>query len=145
MSARVTRGERLIQASSFAPIVGNPSALTPNASRSTARRRKYHLEHPEKRQEHDRNRRACLRATHRQALEKGSISKITAAEWQEIKDKYKNKCLYPECGRVDITMDHIVPLALGGTHTANNIQPLCRYHNTSKGKKIADYRKMVVQ
>ncbi len=30
-------------------------------------------------------------------------------------------------------VDHIVPLALGGTHTWNNVQLLCRACNGAKG------------
>ena len=38
-------------------------------------------------------------------------------------------------GRAKFHIDHIVPLARGGTHTADNIQVLCYQCNTQKGSK----------
>lgn len=76
----------------------------------------------------------------RRARKMGNGGKITAAEWISIKEKYGNMCLYPGCNRTDITMDHVIPLALGGTHTADNVQPLCSHHNKKKSAKIKDYR-----
>lgn len=39
-----------------------------------------------------------------------------------------------ECGTVeDLTIDHIVPLSKGGTDELNNLQLLCRQHNSAKG------------
>jgi 5-methylcytosine-specific restriction endonuclease McrA len=66
--------------------------------------------------------------------------KITTAEWEELKDKYGNKCL--RCGRTDakLELDHVVPLALGGKHSIENAQPLCRSCNASKHVKTKDYR-----
>lgn len=76
----------------------------------------------------------------RRAKKKGNGGTITATEWQSVLEKYSNKCLYPGCNRTDIQMDHVVPLALGGTHTIDNVQPLCKHHNNSKGIKVIDYR-----
>jgi 5-methylcytosine-specific restriction endonuclease McrA len=81
-----------------------------------------------------------IKSRNRRALKRGNGGKITKAEWNAICEKYGNKCLYPGCDRTDITMDHVIPLKLGGTHTVDNVQPLCKSHNYSKGKKIADYR-----
>lgn len=48
-------------------------------------------------------------------------------------------CVYCKC---DITqknhLDHIMPLVLGGTHTADNVQLLCPPCNLSKGGKHPD-------
>jgi 5-methylcytosine-specific restriction endonuclease McrA len=65
---------------------------------------------------------------------------FTIQEWYEILDKYGHKCL--RCGRSDVklTIDHIKPIALGGTHTADNIQPLCSSCNSSKQASEIDYR-----
>jgi 5-methylcytosine-specific restriction endonuclease McrA len=45
------------------------------------------------------------------------------------------------CCRCDsatqLEFDHIIPLALGGSSTANNLQLLCRGCNRSKGARIA--------
>lgn len=38
----------------------------------------------------------------------------------------------------DLTVDHVVPLSLGGGNTADNLQPLCRRCNSSKSAKSCD-------
>ena len=93
--------------------------------------KRWYAKHPEKQSAKNRNRHVATR---------GGRGKITAAEWQGVLDRYGRKCLYPGCERTDITMDHVIPLALGGAHSVDNVQPLCSSHNSSKSKKIADYR-----
>lgn len=88
---------------------------------------------PEKRKEYGRN---------RYALEKGARGKVTAIQFQKLKEKYNFTCLC--CGRkepeIKITHDHVKPLAIGGENTIENSQPLCRSCNCRKGKKWIDYR-----
>lgn len=49
------------------------------------------------------------------------------------------KCL--GCGRVEkLTVDHVVPLSLGGNNWPANLQPLCLSCNLKKHTKIIDYR-----
>jgi hypothetical protein len=105
-----------------------------NKKSLVAATRKWRASHREKSRAHDRNRRA-------RKLSNGGT--VTAAEWKMICDKYKNKCIVPGCGGTDVTMDHVIPLALGGCHSVENVQPLCRHHNFSKGTKVIDYRNMV--
>jgi hypothetical protein len=97
--------------------------------KNAGRRQEYYKEHKERWVAYDNNRRA-----------KKNGGKISAAEWRAIKEKHGNKCIVPGCDRTDITMDHVIPLALGGTHTVDNVQPLCLFHNLSKGTKVVDYR-----
>lgn len=41
-----------------------------------------------------------------------------------------------ECGsQEDLTLDHILPLARGGSNKLDNLQILCRVHNSSKGAR----------
>lgn len=87
--------------------------------------------HPEKINEKNRNR--CAR-------KRNATGKITSKEWIELKNKYDNKCIFPNCERTDITMDHVIPLSLGGIHSIENIQPLCTHHNCQKGATYIDYR-----
>jgi 5-methylcytosine-specific restriction endonuclease McrA len=64
---------------------------------------------------------------------------LTDADWQLILKRYGYRCL--ACGSTtNLTLDHIVPLAHGGRHDADNVQPLCRACNASKRDHTIDYR-----
>jgi 5-methylcytosine-specific restriction endonuclease McrA len=67
----------------------------------------------------------------------------THQEWEALKFSYGYLCL--RCGRqepeIKLTPDHIIPLAKGGSNNIENIQPLCRSCNCSKGVRIIDYRR----
>jgi len=80
-------------------------------------------------------------ATHRRrSLEAGAS--ITVIEWRECMADWAYRCAY--CNRhrrefrdaerrMDIEMDHVVPLSNGGRHIAGNIVPACKSCNSSKG------------
>lgn len=93
--------------------------------------RKWAKANPEKTREYNRNRRARI---------DGNGGKITAQEWVDLKEKYNNTCLC--CGRSDVemTLDHVVPLILGGKNVIENAQPLCKSCNCKKHSKHIDYR-----
>jgi 5-methylcytosine-specific restriction endonuclease McrA len=78
----------------------------------------------------------------RRALQKNSPGKITTNEWADLKQKHNFTCLC--CRRrepeIKLTLDHIVPLACGGSNTIDNAQPLCKSCNSKKHTKIIDYR-----
>jgi 5-methylcytosine-specific restriction endonuclease McrA len=64
---------------------------------------------------------------------------FTGKEWRELVMECGGRCL--RCGSSgDLTVDHIVPLALGGSNTIENVQPLCSECNGIKGCEIMDYR-----
>lgn len=64
---------------------------------------------------------------------------LTVEQWEEIKAYYGNVCLC--CGSIEnLQLEHVVPLARGGEHTASNIQVLCKSCNGKKMTKIIDYR-----
>lgn len=63
---------------------------------------------------------------------------VTHQEWLDLCAYYGNVCL--KCGKEETTMDHVVPVSKGGTHSIENIQPLCGSCNSSKGTKTIDYR-----
>jgi hypothetical protein len=94
--------------------------------------RRWRKNNPEKVLQNTRNRRA---------RKKAAGGRITAQEWAGVLERYGRKCLYPGCNKTDIQMDHVMPLVMGGTHTKDNVQPLCSFHNSSKGDKYADYRR----
>lgn len=71
---------------------------------------------------------------------KASRGKFTLAEWDALCKEYDNRCL--ACGEKEkLTVDHVVPLALGGMNTIGNIQPLCLVCNRKKSIRTFDYRK----
>lgn len=102
-----------------------------NPERHRRAGRKYRETHPDRRQIDDRNRRA------RKA---GSGGKVRLRDWRALCERYGNKCLC--CGRSDVklTMDHIQPIARGGAHVIENVQPLCQPCNIRKFTKTIDYR-----
>lgn len=91
---------------------------------------KYQKENPDKVANVQGNRRA------RKAKCLGSFS---FEEWTELCNRYDNKCL--ACGeKKPLSRDHVIPIALGGNNTIDNIQPLCRSCNSKKHTDTTDYR-----
>ncbi len=62
--------------------------------------------------------------------------------WDELKASYGFSCLMCEKKEPDVELvaDHVIPTSQGGKHDIENIQPLCRGCNSSKGKAQTDYR-----
>jgi 5-methylcytosine-specific restriction endonuclease McrA len=95
-------------------------------------------EHPE--------RRAATQARGRQRWNNVRRSRITEAggsytqaEWEALCVAHGYKCV--RCGEPKpLTVDHVVPVSLGGTSDIGNIQPLCQSCNSRKGNNIEDYR-----
>lgn len=77
----------------------------------------------------------------RRARLAGNGGLLTTEEWNAILEFYGHKCLC--CGRSDLklTIDHVLPIFLGGRHTVDNVQPLCGPCNSRKKNKHIDYRK----
>jgi 5-methylcytosine-specific restriction enzyme A len=65
--------------------------------------------------------------------EKARARELRKTRWWQQKTA-AGKCRY--CGSVvphkDLTMDHLVPLAMGGSSTRDNIVPACKDCNTKK-------------
>jgi 5-methylcytosine-specific restriction endonuclease McrA len=117
-----------------------------HAKQISDRGKKYQQEHPEVRRESARKWRAANRekdskyTADKKARKLGNGGTFTADEWKELLNKYGNKCLC--CGRNDIkvTIDHVVPLILGGRNSIENLQPLCKSCNSRKNATTIDYR-----
>jgi 5-methylcytosine-specific restriction endonuclease McrA len=60
---------------------------------------------------------------------------------KDLRRLYALPCTY--CGELEsIQLDHIVPIARGGSHSIGNLAPACRTCNASKGTKtITEWRK----
>lgn len=69
----------------------------------------------------------------------GNGGSYTADEFIALCAQYGNVCLCCKSSTA-LEADHIVPLSQGGTSCIDNIQPLCRSCNASKGSQIIDFR-----
>lgn len=101
------------------------------------RKRKRYAENRDKELE-----RARVRNSKRRARILGNGGEITKQEWQWLKEFYDFTCL--RCGKrepeIKLTLDHVLPLAMGGKNVIKNAQPLCQPCNSSKHNKHIDYR-----
>lgn len=81
-----------------------------------------------------------IRNNNREALVRGAKGKYTKAEWQELCKRFDHRCL--RCGNTsELSVDHVIPVTKGGSNSIENIQPLCRSCNSSKGNRSnVDYR-----
>ena len=83
--------------------------------------------------------RQVKRARQRAVSAGSSGPHFTATEWLELVLACGLRGL--RCGHLDdLTVDHVVPLALGGSNLIENIQPLCSECNGIKGCGVDDYR-----
>ena len=83
----------------------------------------------------------------RAALMYGEEGKWSGEQWADLVQRYEGKCVC--CGSKagegnPLTPDHVVPLAMGGANTIENLQPLCWRCNTVKGARCVDYRSEAV-
>lgn len=118
-------------------------AADPERFRETARR--WQSKNPEKKREALRKWQAAHGADStaaRRSQTRANGGKITGDEWALLKAKYDYTCLC--CGRkepeIKLTLDHVIPIVLGGKNIISNAQPLCRSCNCQKHKKETDYR-----
>lgn len=130
---RISRpGERSRQQMRYAARNPEKVARTPEQLAET--RRRYKAKNPEKISEQRRNRRA---------LKLSAEGKHTADDVLSI---FKSQCgLCANCrtelstsGHDKYHVDHIMPLALGGSNWPKNLQCLCPKCNMSKGAKHPD-------
>jgi 5-methylcytosine-specific restriction endonuclease McrA len=106
-----------------------------NREKVRAINREYGRSHPDK---------VLARITNRRARKNGNGGRITASDRRWLMEFYEHTCLC--CGRrepeIQLELDHVVPLAIGGHNAIENAQPLCKMCNSSKGTKHIDYRPM---
>lgn len=63
--------------------------------------------------------------------------KITAEEWSEIINRYDHRCAYCfTSGKM--TMDHVIAISRGGSHTSDNVVPACMSCNARKQARSVD-------
>lgn len=66
-----------------------------------------------------------------------TFGRLGACHWYELLITFDFSCAH--CGRqhhpdTPITLDHIIPLSLGGTNTKFNVQPLCKHCHKIKDR-----------
>lgn len=64
---------------------------------------------------------------------------LTDGQWHAMQQWFEWKCVCCD-EEVRLTMDHVIPVSLGGVNHITNIQPLCLKCNSTKGNRIRDYR-----
>lgn len=131
----------------------NAAYRTTHAADLRERQRRWREEHPDDYQAIHRkwkagNKDAVNAATHRRRSRlAGNGGAFTAAEWAELKALCGHRCLL--CGRGEpkcrLTVDHIVPTALGGSSAIWNLQPLCKPCNSRKHVQRLDLRPPAAQ
>jgi 5-methylcytosine-specific restriction endonuclease McrA len=88
----------------------------------------WRKKHPEHGQRNDNIRRARKK--------NAPIADFTREQWLTMKAAYRGCCAY--CGKkTRLTIDHVIPLAQGGGHTASNIVPACKSCNSKKHTREA--------
>jgi hypothetical protein len=68
----------------------------------------------------------------RRALELSAPGSHTYTEWQTLLAEWDYRCAYCGVSGVRLQRDHVVALALGGSHDIANILPACRVCNSRK-------------
>lgn len=84
---------------------------------------------------------AILRnAAIRRARRRDIVCTLTWEEWLKIIQDSGNACAYCKRGfgpALKAEQDHIIPISKGGSHTKENVQPVCRSCNSSKCNRDA--------
>ena len=101
--------------------------------------RQYYTEHCEEYSECGRRWRennremACAAASRRRARKISAAGDATVEQRQARIDYYGGKCYI--CGADYEAVDHVIPLAKGGSNWAANLRPICKRCNSSKHAK----------
>ena len=116
---------------------------TTSSEESKAKRRAWYAIHREseaaRAARYNKTHREICNANHhrRRAREREAPSTATAEQAKAIKAVYRGKCAYCGCRPVKLTIDHVISLAKGGTHTPENLVPACGSCNSKKGDRDA--------
>lgn len=93
--------------------------------------RRFHKNNPYKGSEY---------ANRRRIRVKENGGSFSAKEFELLCALYGDMCLRCFDTNTKLTVDHVIPLVLGGSNGIGNIQPLCRTCNQIKHTETTDYR-----
>lgn len=100
-----------------------------NQKRSSAKMREWRRDNPARVSNH--------RVARRNREAAGALSE---SDWARALRAAQGRCAYCGC-QTALTMDHVVPLSRGGTHTIGNVVPACGPCNYRKGRRfISEWR-----
>lgn len=96
----------------------------------------------------EKGRLAVARRSHNRRINiKNTKNNLTHQEKNIILFLQNYKCIHPDCidyfDEVEPTTDHIKPVIKGGDLIKENVQYLCRRHNSTKGVQEIDYRSTI--
>ena len=75
----------------------------------------------------------------RRAIKRSNGGSYELEDWQTMCRLADHRCV--ACGKKrKLTVDHVLPIIMGGDSYLTNLQPLCDSCNKSKGPKHIDYR-----
>jgi 5-methylcytosine-specific restriction endonuclease McrA len=98
--------------------------------------RREHVRAFDKRNPEWNNAKTAKRRSQRKAAE---VEELDNLYIERVYEFYGRICL--SCESEDVSLDHVIPLSKGGTHSYKNFQPLCMACNMKKGNRsAADYR-----
>ena len=79
----------------------------------------------------------------RKHMKRANGGSYTLEEWRTMCLLVGGRCV--KCGQIaDLTVDHIIPVSVGGSNDISNLQPLCMSCNSIKGTEIFDYRPLTL-
>lgn len=120
-----------------------------NRQKSLESKRRWEASHPEykeirlKKQRDRRRAHPEREVAHRHkyyASKRAAGGSYTASEWRALLDASGHRCLC--CGKTDVklTVDHVIPVSMGGSSDIGNLQPLCVRCNCKKYNRTLDFR-----
>jgi hypothetical protein len=93
----------------------------------TEKMRRWRAKNPDRWAHHSRG------GTHRRRSRMNAIeATITAQDWLETLEVFDHRCAYCNGRTEHLEQEHVVAIARGGGHTAENIVPACRSCNAKK-------------
>jgi 5-methylcytosine-specific restriction endonuclease McrA len=64
-----------------------------------------------------------------------AVSDFTFEDWLSTLEVFGRRCAYCLRDDVKLTMDHVIPVSRGGSHTVGNIVPACKSCNSKKNNR----------